>query len=279
MGSVHKAWLDISRRERDLKGRLKQRLNLCHPAILALEKRYIVGRNYKRLLTVGGGVKADLVKFYGVPESEIEVLPNGYMPAEFNYATSSSIRYEMRTELGYKASDRVIVFVANELERKGFGPLLRSIAALKRSDVHLLAVGHLNPAVYEAEVAHLGMKDRVRYTGPTDKVARYYAAADIFGLPTQYEAWGLVIVEAMACGLPVLTSRLAGASVTIREGKSGRLLEDPRNVKEITQNLQLLLDGEHDEPAAIAESVLQYSWDSVLLRYEEVLRSACGNRQ
>jgi UDP-glucose:(heptosyl)LPS alpha-1,3-glucosyltransferase len=116
----------------------------------------------------------------------------------------------------------------------------------------------------------LGVWDQVKFVGPTSDVARYYAAADVFALPTEYEAWGLVIVEAMACGLPVLTSRLAGAAIAVQEGKTGELLDDPHSVTEIATKLKCLLDRPVDRHA-VSRSVELYTWDRILSRYEQIL--------
>jgi UDP-glucose:(heptosyl)LPS alpha-1,3-glucosyltransferase len=274
--SVHAAWIEISNRYRKLGGRLRQKLNPFHPLILSMERSYFGERRYKRLIALTAQVKSDLVRFYDVPEGDVELLPNGFAPNEFNIGRRLESRNSIRKELGFRDEDRIVVFAANEMERKGFGPLLSAIASLGRQDVHLLAVGRLSVSAYASQIAKLGMTNRVRFTGPTGDVARFYACADVFGLPTQYEAWGLVVVEAMACGLPVLTSRLAGAAVAVREGWSGELLDDPRNVEEIRTKLSRLLDGHHAESLAISDSVISYRWDRLLQRYETILQR-CSN--
>ncbi len=270
--SVHRAWIEHSRilRSRFSPGRIKQRLNPMHPVLLRMESAHFRERRYRKVIALTAEVQADLHRYYGVPAEDVVVIPNGFSPSEFSYLAASICRAEMRTGLGYTPDDRVVVFVANELERKGFGPLLRAIASLGDSRVHLLAVGRLDTHAYAGEIAQLGMGDRVKFTGPTREAARYFAASDLFALPTQYEAWGLVIVEAMACGLPAVTSRLAGASVAIREGFSGSLLENPRDPVEIAAHLRPFLDcsGLREE---IAAGVLDYSWDRILLRYERTL--------
>jgi UDP-glucose:(heptosyl)LPS alpha-1,3-glucosyltransferase len=236
-----------------------------------MEQRYYGGRKYRKLIALSDQVKDDLMRFYGVPDKDVVVIPNGFAPSEFSVARRNEQREAMRQKLGYANSDKVVIFAANELERKGFGPLLRAIAALDDSSVRLLAVGRLNPLAYASEIQRLGMTQRVKFTGPTSDVASYYAAADVFALPTQYEAWGLVIVEAMACGLPALTSRLAGASIAIDEGQTGYLLDNPADVGEIGAKLSLLLQGEHAAPEVISDSVAQYAWSRVLETYEKVL--------
>ena len=269
--SVHKAWLEISAKYRGLSGRLRQKLNPFHPTALALERHYIGGRRYRKLIAVSETVKSDLMRLYRTPAEDIVIIPNGFSPEEFNVARSGELREPVRRSLGLSDSNRVVVFAANEFERKGFEPLLRAVALLRDQDVRVLAVGRLNPTTYSGRIDELGLKGRVLFTGPTSDVPQYYAAGDVFVLPTQYEAWGLVIVEAMACGLPVVTSRLAGAAIAVHEGRSGYLLDDPRCAQEIAARLRLALDGKHAPRGWISDSVAEFAWAKVLVDYERVL--------
>ncbi len=269
--SVHKAWLEASKTQRNWRGRLKQKLNLNHPALLKLEREYFAGPHPPKLIALTDQVKADLMRFYAVPSEAIAVLPNGYSATEFNTQRVFKHRAAMREQLSYGPQDKVVIFVANELERKGFGPLLRAVALLQDPDVALLAVGRLNPKTYADEIQRLGLAGRVRFAGPSGDVATLYAAADVFALPTQYEAWGLVIVEALACGLPVVTSRLAGAAITVQEGVTGSLLDNPNDPAEIAAKLRPLLDGPRVSAEQIAQSVADYAWPNILRRYEQHL--------
>lgn len=269
--SVHAAWINTCETSRAAYRRLRQRCNPFHPVILAMERYHFAGRRYRKLIALTPDVKRHLMEFYGVPDSDVSELPNGFSASEFSMENRGTFRPAVRRELGYTDRDRVVIFVANELERKGFLPLLRAMAQLDDPRVRLLAVGRLDPRGCMREIARLGMSGRVHFTGPTSEVARYYAAADVFALPTQYEAWGLVIVEAMASGLPVLTSRLAGAAVAVREPLSGRLLDDPKGVDEIASKLAPLIAGDHGSSEAISESVAEYQWSRVLKCYEGTL--------
>ena len=271
VGSVHKAWIEISRQRRKWMGRLRQRVNPFHAVILAMEKDYFGGRNYKHLIALTQDVKRDLIRYYHVPEPDITVLGNGFSPGEFNFQRAQDRRLEQRTRLGIAPDEQVVIFVANELERKGFRPLIRALASIRSRPTKLLVVGKANLRPYRAELNKLGIADRVISVGATADVGQFYAAADIFALPTQYEAWGLVIVEALACGLPVLTSRLAGAAMTITPGQSGELLEDPDDDVEIANKLSRLLDGGYLPGAAISSSVSSLAWSNVLTSYERIL--------
>lgn len=270
MQSVHAAWIQISRETRSRSGRVKQRLNPFHPVVLSMERRQLKGREYRRLIALTEQVKLDIQHHYGVPAGDIDVLPNGFSGREFRIR-DEQFRSDMRRRLGYGTDHKVIVFVANELERKGFTPLAQAVAQLADPSVRLLAIGKFSQRDAHAIAHRFGVADQVKFTGPTSEVADYYAASDIFALPTKYEAWGLVIVEAMACGLPVLTSRLAGAAVTVRDGTNGLLLDEPTDVDEIATGLRSLLDGRHGTPTDIAYSVQTYEWAHLLLEYERIL--------
>ena len=106
-----------------------------------------------------------------------------------------------------------------------------------------------------------------------------YFAADFLVHPTFYDPCSLVVLEALACGLPVLTSRLAGASIAVREGETGELLDIPRDTKEISSKLGSLLERTRTQsglsPEYIADSVSAYAWANILEKYEEILRDNC----
>lgn len=269
--SVHAEWIKLARASRGFVGRLKQRLNPFHPYILSMERAYYRGKQYKKLIALTPRVKQELIEHYVVPEKDIVLLPNGFNPAEFNSARRTAERDKVRDELGYKPDDRLLLFVANELERKGFFPLVEALAALKEPQVKLLIVGRVSLDSHQSLLSRLGIQQQVKCIGPSPDVGRYFAAADLFVLPTYYEAWGLVIVEALASGIPVLTSKLAGAAVAVQEPESGRLLDNPKDSAEITQKLRQLLAAKSGDPDAISKSVEQYQWSTVLLDYEKTL--------
>src|SRR5260370_34628286 len=118
------------------------------------------------------------MRIYGVPECDIGVIHNGFSAEEFNLRTAIAARTPMRTRLGYRDTDKVVVFVANELERKGFVPLLRSIAALKDTDIQLLVVGSVSRIGHEHFISQIGLTGRVKFVGPTNEAVAYYGAAD-----------------------------------------------------------------------------------------------------
>jgi UDP-glucose:(heptosyl)LPS alpha-1,3-glucosyltransferase len=261
--SVHAAWIDKARALRPWWSiaRWKQWLNPVHKVLLRYERSHFRKGASRRIIALTDEVKADLQHYYGVAPGDIDVIPNGFAPDEFNLARARELRAPVRAELGFTPGQKVIVFVGNELDRKGYPALLAAVESMADPRVRILVAGRIAPAPHRL----------VTYVGSSGDVARYYAAGDVFALPTLYEAWGMVIVEAMAMGIPSLTSRLAGAAVAIEEGKTGDLLDDPRNVSEIVRKLRPLLDGKHATPEEIAASVAKYAWPEILSQYEALL--------
>lgn len=278
MTSVHAAWLEISGSMRNPVSRLKQWLNPFHSVIIMMERRLLKGRRYRHLLTLSEDEKQHVVRLYDVPPEHITVVPNGFSEQEFNCHRRSSARSAMRQSLRLKEADVVFIFVGNEAERKGFKPLCRALAAVAPRAI-LLAVGSLDSSALLPELQQIGFASQVRFVGSADNVSDYYAAADYFVLPTYYEAWGLVIVEAMATGLPVLTSRLAGASVAIQEGSSGLLLDNPTDLEELKSKIGLLLSTPLIPPELISLSVEKFRWPEVLSTYENVLSKHANTRK
>lgn len=276
--SLHRAWLERSKQFRPpfSAGRLKQRLNPLHPVLLNLESRHFCERNYQRVIATTEDVKADLKHFYGVPSEDVVVIPNGFSPSEFNPVRRSERRDRIRASLGLNPDHIALLFVANELERKGYDTILDAMRVLNRPELRLLHVGRPKARHVLKRAESFGVASQVLACGPTDDVAGFHAAADIFVLPTQYEAFCLAILEALGSGLPVVSTQVPGARDAVRPGLNGALMGDPRSGEELASLLKPLLDAPVRDAmsAAAPRSVEGYQWPTVLRAYEDVLIEA-----
>jgi UDP-glucose:(heptosyl)LPS alpha-1,3-glucosyltransferase len=275
--SVHRVGYDLLLSRRSVIGGLPVRLNPYHRGRLRLERSMFAPGGYARLLALTDDVKSDVVSVYGVPRADIGVLAPGFDPEMFNPSRRERHRAKARTRFGYDEQDRVLLFVANELERKGFDVLLKAIGLLEDPTVKLLGAGRVAPEAYGPLIEQLGLTDRLQWVGSSSDVALLHAASDVFVLPTRYEPWGLVIVEALGSGLPVVTSRLAGAALTVDEAKTGQLLRDPEDPAELAEALRWALSSAPVGAEEIAASVRDYTWEGVIARYERVLRAVVAN--
>jgi UDP-glucose:(heptosyl)LPS alpha-1,3-glucosyltransferase len=274
--SVQKAWLYQSEQMRSpfSASRIKQRLNPLHPVLLRLEEGLYGQRQYKKLIVTTAAVRDDLKTFYNVPNEDVEIVPNGFNPLEFNEANRRSKREEKRRELGLKDNDVALLFVANELSRKGYPVLLEALSLLKEPRFKLIVIGRPPVEEVKAEAEKKGVGNQVLACGSTNRVSDFHAAADVFVLPTQYEAFCLAILEALGSGLPVVTTTVPGAGDAIIEGTNGLLMRDPHDAKTLASHLSQLMDETFREGIAknAAPSVEQYQWPRVLERYEKILR-------
>lgn len=276
MQSVHRAWLELGQPVR--LGPLHvpavgRRFLLRHQVRLALEWWTLRRHRPEVIVTVSDNVAADLRRLYHLPAESIEVLANGFDPAQCNPARRASARDGMRRELGLGPAEIVLLFVANEYHRKGLAVLLDAMAALDDPRLRLLLVGRMAPTAFQGRIDELGLSRQVRYCGSTDDVALYHAAADLFVLPTQYEAFGSVIVEALASGLPVITTARAGAATLVRPGTNGLLQQDPGDSGELERLLRQALEPDtlRRWSAAAPESVTGYEWPTVMERMERII--------
>ena len=272
--SVHRAWLDdggqVTFHGVGVPAAVR-RLLLRHQVLLRVEHDYFVDVRPRAILCTSQREVDDLSRLYGVSRELMHVIPNGFEPASFNPARRAEHRSSMRASIDATDDDIVVLMVANEWHRKGLGPLLEGVAAAGDRRLRVDLVGVRPPTDYEPVAHRLGV--RMRWHGPSADVALFHSAADVFALPTTYEPFGIVIVEAMASGLPVITSRLAGAAPAIRHGDTGYLLDDPRSVTDIAAALQALLDADARRRMgdAAAGSVDAYRWDSVYARADRII--------
>lgn len=273
--SVHCAWLERCKEFRPLHslGRWKQALNPLHPVILNLERRHFRERRYQRLIATTEAVRQDLHRLYDVPTGDVEVIPNGFSPVEFNPTRRAARRVAMRAKLGLVEREIALLFVANELDRKGFETVLEALRILQAPRLRLLTVGRPASESIRQRAERFGVAHQVLPCGATSDIGAFHAAGDLFVLPTQYEAFSLAILEALGSGLPVITSNVPGAHDAIRPGINGYLMEDPKSGEELAAIIRPLLDDE--ARAALTSQVPrtseQYQWPNVLGRYERVL--------
>jgi UDP-glucose:(heptosyl)LPS alpha-1,3-glucosyltransferase len=271
--SVHRVAYELLLEWRTPVQRLPVRFNPFHRIRLRQERAMFAAGGCARLLVAAEAVKLDVMRLYGVAGRDIAVLPLGFDPRAFDAGCRANMRDEIRRRLGYGPDDRVLVFVANELERKGFGVLLDAVARLEDARVKVLGAGRLAPDAYRGQIERLGLTERIRWEGSSADIGALHAASDVFVLPSRYEAWGLVIVEALGSGLPVVTSRLAGAAIAVRDRETGWLLDDPENPAELAEALRWALSSAPAESRAISDSVREYTWEELVSGYERVLRT------
>ena len=207
-----------------------------------LESRHLSGDG-RSIVAISRGVKQDLVTLHGLAPATVAVIPNGVDTERFHPSNKARYRARTRTELGIRPDETAILFVGNSWGRKGLRAALDAMAGLGPERVRLVVVGAGLPGSFLAG-RPANVVDRVLFVGERARdIERYYAAADVFLLPTLYEPFGLVVLEALASGLPTVVSALAGAAELLHDGVDSLLLRDPTDAAEIRDNVQMLIDA------------------------------------
>jgi UDP-glucose:(heptosyl)LPS alpha-1,3-glucosyltransferase len=243
-----------------------------HRVLLGLERGYFRSRP-KAVVAVSRQTARELVELYEVDPALITTIPNGYAAGEFSAEAARATRPGRRAELGLTDDDVVLLLVANELHRKGLKTLLEATALLAdpRVQVHVVGRAPLDP--YRPLIERLRLGDRVRWHGPSRDVASWYAVGDLFVMPTQYEAFPLVVVEALASGLPVITTAVAGSAEAVIPDTNGLLQHDPDDAEELAELLRCGLDPDRRAAwaAAAPATVVDLEWSKLAERFAGVL--------
>lgn len=218
---VHREWLAQRRLQLGALKRLGLWLNPQHHYALAAEKRLFESDRLKAVICNSRMVADELKRWFGLPDEKLKVIYSGIDADAFHPDKAQVQRLPLRQQLGIPDDVAVLAYVGSGFERKGVATCLRALAQAG-GDAHLVVVGHDKRAKrYQALAVELGVAARVHFTGAQKHVLDWYGMADALFLPTLYDPFPNVALEAFACGLPVLTSTKSGAAEFVREGENG----------------------------------------------------------
>jgi len=182
---------------------------------LEIERKALAPEACRRVIANSSMVKRDVARRTGYPEARIAVVHNGVDTARFDRHQHAAAAAELRRSLGWSAGEIVVLFVGNGFQRKGLDLLWPACATARKAEarLRLLVVGDdAQMAYHQKMAAELGIADATRFAGERGDVPACYAAADVFALPTRYDPFANATLEALASGLPVVTSDRNGGA-------------------------------------------------------------------
>ena len=252
-----------------------------HALFVALERRLLEPGGARLVACVSELVRAELTRLYPAASARLALVPNGVDLERFQPGRRASDGAALRARLGIEPREPLLVFAGADARRKGLDELLAALAGLRESRWTLLCAGVRHPATWARLAARRGLDaGRVRLVGALDAGA-LWAAADLCALPTWRDTCGLVVLEALASGVPVVTTSRAGAAEALADPRAGTVLQRPGDVAALRASLAGWLErlprrGQAERAAARA-CVLGRGADAWLATLERLTLSLAGS--
>jgi len=221
------------------------RLNLKRQTFAAVEKELLGSANRPISICLSNYVRETFKKYYTLDDSDLATLFNAVDLKRFDPTARAEQRDVMRKKLGLSQKTIAALIIAQDFERKGLREAIRAVAQIADPKLRLVVVGKQNPAPYAELAESLGVK--MIFCGPFDDVYPLYAAADFFVLPTKHDPCSLVVLEALAMGMPVISTKQNGATEIMEPGADGFVLADPTDVGALAEAMRKLCDPDRRE--------------------------------
>jgi UDP-glucose:(heptosyl)LPS alpha-1,3-glucosyltransferase len=193
-----------------------------HRVLLALERR--VFARTAQVVAISRRGAEEIAALYGVPPARLSVVYNGVDLVRYHPDNRARARPAARAEAGIPMEAWTLLFAGSGFERKGLMTAIEALARMDDRHARLLVLGKGDTRAYSERAQGLGVADRVAWLGPRPDIERWYAAADALAIPTRYEPFGNVHLEALASGIPVVTTSQAGGAEVVTPG-SGAVIE------------------------------------------------------
>lgn len=259
---VHSSWLKSPAHIWQQQKNFYSFYQLAYTATNAIWEKQAFQRS-KVVVAVSEKVKRELLEL-GVPQERIRVILNGVDLKEF----IPSYVYVDRTSLGLTKDVQIALFAGDlRTSRKNLDTVLHSL--LKVPNLHLAVAGSTDGSIFPAMASKLGLEDRVTFLGYRKDIPKIMQAVDLLVFPSRYEACTLVLLEAMASGLPVVTSKTAGGAELVTPD-CGIVVDDPEDVEGLSSELKSLsgnpqkLKQMRQAARANAEN---HSWKRMAIQY------------
>jgi UDP-glucose:(heptosyl)LPS alpha-1,3-glucosyltransferase len=248
-----------------------------HRSVVMIEKRQMSRAGSRKIIAVCQQIKRDIIDVYGVPEEKIAVVHNGVDHERFHPRRRLDEGRKVRDQWRIPTGRPVVLFVGTGFRRKGLERLLRLWNSPQLDGVYLLVVGNDSRLAYYRRAWN---RKEILFVGAQTEVESYYAAADLFVLPSIQEAFGNAVLEALASGLPVITVPGVGPTDKMEGGLTAGILTNPDDPEELRTKILEFLNPERwpslsVEARRVAE---KFSWERYLDEVEGCLRECATVR-
>jgi UDP-glucose:(heptosyl)LPS alpha-1,3-glucosyltransferase len=271
---VHRAWLA---RRRKFEIPLKQFVRGAsrkHRDLLQLEESLFEERKAGRVIAASQMLVSEITDMYRYPADNIDVVRNGVPLDKFRF--DRRLREQSRAELNLKQDQIAVLFVGSGWERKGLLFAIEALALCKNRKMRLLVAGRGDARQYKTTRLRFWRERPLHFLGEVADLTPVYAAADIFILPTIYDPFSNACLEALASGLPVITTHFNGFSEIIDEGVHGSIIDNPANLVALREAIGFWSDSSRREAARSAnvERASQFDISKNVAQTLEILTRA-----
>jgi len=273
---VHQAWLNRRRKFEMPLQRFAHGISRKHQDILSLEESLFAKQGAGRVITNSEMVKSEIVDLYGHPPDRIDVVRTG-VPLE-NFRSDPALRKKTRAELKLKPNEIALLFAGSGWERKGLRFALEAFELCRDRELRLLVAGRGDTRAYKPK--RFFTEEPVRFLGEVPDLRPIYVAADIFILPSIYDPSSNACLEALASGLPVITTRDNGFSEIMENGVHGSIIDLPSNVSALRDAIRFWSDESRRALArsAITERAAQFDISNNVAATLKILIQSATNR-
>jgi len=273
---VHRAWLA---RRRRFEVPLKQFVRAAgrkHRDLLHLEESLFEKRSAAWVIAASQMVVDEITGLYGYPADKIDLVRNGVPLDRFRF--DPELREKSREELNLKPDQVALLFAGSGWERKGLLFAIEAMALCKNRKMRLLVAGRGDPKPYKTTRLRFWRAEPVQFLGEVADLVPVYAAADIFVLPTIYDPFSNACLEALASGLPVITTRANGFSEIIEDGVHGSIVDHPDNLVGLRDAIRFWSDPSRRHAARTAniERAFYFDISNNVAQTLEILTRASG---
>jgi len=274
-GSAHISYLRAAQQWR---GTLAMRVSPYHRAQMLIERRGFESASLKKTIAVSNLVRDDLMREFHLPGEKVVTLYNGVDLARFTPPHDDRARREIRSSLDLYDGAPIAAFVGNGFARKGLTFLIAAWPKVA-GGAHLLVVGSDQKlGWYRREARRLGLDARVHFVGSMADVTQVFHAVDAVALPSLFEPFGNVILEAMACGAPVLSSMQSGAAEVMPEPMRRFVVRTPTDPEEIATKVNALLDFGAELRDLARATAERYTWQAYGAQLNAIMSEVTGHR-
>ena len=268
-GVPHRYWVDQVRRKS---------MSLYDRATAWVERKLVLEGGCRKFVAVSHLTRDIFLQEYAIDPEKVAVIHPGVELSDYRRVNKDDVRSAVRSSLGIGRNELVIVFASMNFEIKGLDDIIASLGKIQKQSprLKLVVAGKGNIKKYQKMAREAGVAENIVFTGVLnrEKLTDLYLAGDLYVMLSRFDTFGMVVLEAMAAGLPVIVSSNVGAKDLVQEGKNGFVIADTSNKDFIASKIQVMFDDAVRKRMSDAayQTATQNTWARTAAKYSAIYR-------